>query len=169
MLVRKFKDKMPEIDESVFLAENCVVIGDVKIEKDANIWYGAVIRGDENRIEIGEGANIQDNATVHTNPGLVTRIGSGVTVGHNAIVHGCTVGENSMIGMGACVMNGAVIGKNCIVAAGALVTEKSVIPDGSLCVGVPAKVIKQISAEQAKMVRLNGEMYVELAKLYGEE
>jgi len=165
-MIRSYKTKTPRIDDSAFLAENAAVIGDVEIGKDANIWYGAVLRGDEDRIEIGRGANVQDNATVHTAPGFDARIGEGVTVGHNAIIHGCQIGDNTMIGMGACVMNGAVVGKNCIIAAGALVTENTIIPDGKLCVGVPAKIFRDVSPEQIEMIRENGETYVELGREY---
>jgi carbonic anhydrase/acetyltransferase-like protein (isoleucine patch superfamily) len=165
-MIRDYKGKTPEIDQSVFLAETAVVIGDVVIGERSNIWYGAVLRGDEGSIIIGNETNIQDNSTVHTSHEYPVRIGDRVTVGHNAVVHGCQVGDGSMIGMGAIVLNGAVIGKGCIIAAGALVKEKEVIPDGSLCVGVPARIVRQLDEKAQAGILANGEMYVALGQDY---
>lgn len=168
-MVRSFQGKKPVVAENVFLAENAVVIGDVTLEKGANIWYGAVLRGDENSIVIGENSNVQDNATVHVAKAHPVVLGKNVTVGHNAIVHGCTVGDGTMIGMGACVLNGAVIGKGCLIGAGALIKEGAVIPDGSLCVGVPAKIVRELDEEGKKKILANAAMYVSLGKEYQEE
>lgn len=165
-MIRSYQKKNPIIAESAFLAENAVVIGEVTLENNANIWYGAVLRGDEEPIVIGEGSNVQDNATVHTAKDLPVVIGKNVTVGHNAVVHGCTVGDGTMIGMGAVVLNGATVGKGCLIAAGALVKEGAVIPDGSLCVGVPAKIVRELDDEAKKGILANAEMYVSLAKEY---
>ena len=165
-MIRSYQNKKPVIAESAFLAENAVVIGDVTLEKNANVWYGAVLRGDEGAIRIGEGSNVQDNATVHTDKNVSVVIGKNVTVGHNAVIHGCTVGDGTMIGMGAVVLNGAVIGKGCLIAAGALVKEGAVIPDGSLCVGVPAKIVRELDDEGKKGILENAAMYVHLAEEY---
>ena len=165
-MVRPFQNKQPQIAESVFLAENAVVIGDVVLGEDVNVWYGAVIRGDENRIEVGEGSNVQDNATLHVGKNFPIRVGKGVTIGHNAVVHGCTVGDDTLIGMGATVLNGAVIGKGCIIGAGALIKEKEVIPDFSLCVGVPAKIIRTLDASALTGIRENAAVYRDLARAY---
>lgn len=168
-MVRSYQGKKPEIKDEVFLAENASVIGNVTLEKGANIWYGAVLRGDENAIVIGENTNVQDNATVHVAKSHPVILGKNVTVGHNAIVHGCTVGDGTMIGMGACVLNGAVIGKGCLIGAGALIKEGAVIPDGSLCVGVPAKIVRQLDEAAKEKILANARLYVSLAKEYREE
>lgn len=165
-MVRKYKDFTPEIAEDVFLAENCTVIGRVVLREKANIWYGAVLRGDEGPIEIGEGTNVQDNASIHTAPELPCRLGRGVTVGHNAIVHGCIVGDHTMIGMGACVLNRAVIGEECLIGAGALIREGQEVPPRSLCVGVPARVVRQLTEEEIAHIRNNAAAYMRLAEEY---
>lgn len=168
-MIRSFKGKNPVLGENVFLAENAVVIGDVVLKDGVNIWYGAVLRGDENSIEIGENTNIQDNATLHVAKDHKVVLGKGVTVGHNAIVHGCRVGDDTMIGMGSCILNGAVIGKGCLIGAGALVKEGQVIPDGSLVVGVPGKVVRELNEEGMKKIRANARLYTALSQEYGEE
>ena len=165
-MIRSYKDKTPRLAESVFLAENAAVIGDVTLQDEVNVWYGAVIRGDENSIEVGEGSNVQDNATLHVGHAFPMKLGKNVTVGHNAVVHGCTVGDDTLIGMGATVLNGAVIGKGCIIGAGALVKEKEVIPDYSLCVGVPAKIIRTLDESAVKKNRQNAAVYRALADDY---
>ncbi|MBQ3074846.1 MAG: gamma carbonic anhydrase family protein [Clostridia bacterium] len=166
---RSYQGKNPVLAEEVFVAENAVLIGDVTLENGANVWYGAVLRGDENSIFIGENTNVQDNATVHVAKDHPVVLGKNVTVGHNAIVHGCTVGDGTMIGMGACVLNGAVIGKGCLIGAGALIKEGQIIPDGSLCVGVPAKIVRELDDAGKAKILANAAMYVSLAKEYGEE
>ena len=168
-MIRSYQGKKPVVAEDAFLAENAVLIGDVTLEKGANIWYGAVLRGDENSIVIGENSNVQDNATVHVAKANPVVLGKNVTVGHNAIVHGCTVGDGTMIGMGACVLNGAVIGKGCLIGAGALIKEGAVIPDGSLCVGVPAKIVRELDEAGKEKILANAAMYVSLAKEYRED
>jgi carbonic anhydrase/acetyltransferase-like protein (isoleucine patch superfamily) len=149
-----------------FVAPTATVIGDVVLGEDTGIWFGAVIRGDKDRIEIGTGSNIQDNAVVHTSRGYPARIGREVSVGHGAILHGCTIGDRVLVGMGAIVMNGAVVGEDSIIAAGAVVTEGSVIPAGSVVMGVPAKVMKQATPDQKEGIRRNAESYIALAKSY---
>jgi carbonic anhydrase/acetyltransferase-like protein (isoleucine patch superfamily) len=132
------------IDGDYWVAPNAQVMGKVKIGSGCGIWFGAVIRGDNEPISIGEGTNIQENCVLHTDPGLPVCIGTNCTIGHTAIVHGCSIGNNSLIGMGAKILNGATIGKNCLIGAGALVKEGTIIPDNSLVVGMPAKVIREI-------------------------
>ncbi len=168
-MIRSYKGKKPVIGKEVFVAENAVLIGDVTLKDQANIWYSAVLRADEGSITVGEGSNVQDNATLHTAKDFPVVVGNRVTIGHNAIVHGCTVGDDTMIGMGACVLNGAVIGKGCLIGAGALVKEGQVIPDFSLCVGVPGKVVRTLDEKGVEGIVKNAEMYVELGKEYMEE
>lgn len=146
--------------QQVYLAPNATVTGDVCLGKHVNIWYGAVLRGDHGRITVGEGTNIQDNAVVHDR----TAIGKFCTVGHGAIVHGCTIGDGCLIGMGAIVLNGAVLGENCLVGAGAVVTGKVNAPAGSVLLGNPAKIVKQVSQSQIQQNRANAEQYIALAK-----
>ncbi len=130
-----------------WVAPNAQVMGKVTLESGVGIWFGAVLRGDNDPITIGEGSNVQENTAIHTDIDYPVNIGNNCTIGHSAIIHGCTIGDNSLIGMGATVLNGAVIGRNCLIGAGALVTEGKVIPDGSLVVGMPAKVIRTLDAE----------------------
>lgn len=154
---------MPEIDRTAFLAEGSRVIGNVKIGARCGVWYNAVIRGDLDSCEIGEETNIQDNAVLHMDPGYPIRIGSGVSVGHNAVLHGCSVGDNTVIGMGAVVLNGARIGRDCMIGAGAVVTGGTQIPDGSLAFGNPAKVRRKLTEEEIRGNRENARTYVDLA------
>ena len=168
-MVKSFAGKTPEIEESVFLAENSTVIGDVKIGKGSSVWYSAVLRGDMCSITIGENSNIQDNATVHVGMKDPAIIGNGVTVGHNALVHGATVGDNALIGMGSVVLDGAVIGENSIVAAGAVVTAKTVVPPNSLVAGIPATVVKELSPQQIMGNKMNAMGYSTLANKYKSE
>lgn len=151
--------KKPVIN-SPYIAANATVVGDVRIEKDASIWYGAVLRGDKGAITVGEGTNIQDNCVVHEH----TTVGRDCTVGHGAILHGCTVGDSCLIGMGAIVLNEAVLGEHCLVGAGALVTARTVAPAGSLLLGSPAKVIKPLTPEQIAEIREDAQLYKRLSK-----
>ena len=153
---------------AAFAAENATIAGSVRLEKNSSVWYGAVLRADTGRITIGENSNVQDNAVLHTGPGLDVTIGRGVSIGHGAIVHGCTVGDNCLIGMHATILNGAVIGAGSLIAAGALVPEKMVVPAGSLVIGVPGKVMHPVSAAQAAGIKANEEEYLELAKLHAK-
>ncbi|MBQ9544243.1 MAG: gamma carbonic anhydrase family protein [Clostridia bacterium] len=165
-MIMEFGGKKPEIEEGVFVAHSADIIGDVKVKKGSSLWFSAVLRGDMAEITVGENTSIQDNCTVHADAGKPCHIGNNVTVGHNAVVHGCTVGDNSVIGMNSTVLNGAVIGKNCLIGAGALVKEKDVIPDNSLAVGVPAKVIRTFDESAESYMQKNAEEYAELAKEY---
>ena len=152
------------IDKSVFIAPGAQVVGDVTIGKDCGVWYNAVVRGDSREIVIGERTNIQDLALLHVDKQYKLRVGDNVTIGHSAIVHGCSVGNNVLIGMGAIIMNGAQIGDNCIIGAGALVTEDMVIPDGMMAYGSPAKVIRALSEEETLWILENADIYVSHAK-----
>jgi carbonic anhydrase/acetyltransferase-like protein (isoleucine patch superfamily) len=145
-----------------FIAPNASVMGNVVFGEDVSVWYGAVIRADVEKIIIGDRSNIQDTAVLHADPNDPTIIGNDVTVGHGAIVHGAIVGDNSLIGMRATVLNKAKIGKNCIIGACALVTEGMEIPDNSLAVGIPAKVVKQLSEQQAQLLKMSALHYVEM-------
>ncbi len=146
--------------ENAYIAPNATVIGDVSLGKNVSIWYGAVLRGDSGPIIIGDDSNVQDNCVIHEK----TTLGKGCTVGHGAILHGCTIGDHCLVGMGAIVLDGAVLEEDCMVGAGALVTGKTVAPAGSLLLGNPAKVVKQLTAEQLAYIRQDAESYVSLAK-----
>ena len=144
----------------VYIAPNATVVGDVELEENVNIWYGAVLRGDSGTIHVGQGSNIQDNCVLHEK----TSLGKHCTVGHGAIVHGCTIGDGTVVGMGAIVLTGAQIGKECLIGAGAVVTGKTVAPDGSVLLGAPAKVVKTLTDEQRQQQYADAEHYVLLAK-----
>jgi carbonic anhydrase/acetyltransferase-like protein (isoleucine patch superfamily) len=146
------KPDMAHADDC-YVAETAIVIGKVRIKVGASIWFGAVIRGDNEWIEIGERTNVQDNCTLHTDPGFPLTIGAECTVGHNAILHGCLIGDNTLIGMGAILLNGAKVGRNCVVGAGSLIPENALIPDNSVVVGTPARKIRDASEE---VIRFNG-------------
>ena len=145
---------------NAYIAPNATVVGDVILGENVNIWYGAVLRGDHGTILVGDNTNIQDNAVLHDK----TTVGKGCTIGHGAIIHGCTIGDNCTIGMGAIVLSGAVLADNCLVGAGAVVTGKTNAPAGSLLLGSPAKIVKQLTEEQIQESRENAAHYVELGK-----
>lgn len=152
----------------VHIADNATVCGDVEIGRDSSVWYGAVIRGDDDKITIGERSNIQDNCVLHCDEGYPLSIGDGVTVGHGAILHGCSIGDGTLIGMGSVVLNGAKIGKNCLVGAGALVTGKTDAPDGSMLIGSPAKVKRELTDDEIKENVHSADFYVKCAKEHFE-
>lgn len=154
------------IEEDVFIAANATVIGQVKIGSCSSVWFGTVIRGDTTEVEIGERTNVQDLSLLHADPGFPCRIGNDVTIGHAAVVHGATVEDGAMIGIRAVVLNGARIGAGAIVGAGAVVTEGAVVPPGHLAVGVPAKVIRELSAENIERARHAAAHYVQAAAAY---
>ena len=162
----KIHSQETTMKNQVYIAPNAVVTGEVNLGENVNIWYGAVLRGDSGTITIGDHTNIQDNCVLHADPGIPMTIGDDVTVGHGAILHSCTVGDNSLIGMGAIVLNGAVIGANCIVAAGALVPQGMVIPDNSLVIGSPAKVRRSLTDEEIAANRRSAAGYVKEAAEY---
>lgn len=167
-MIKTYRTYTPDIHESCYLSENATIIGDVTLEKDVSVWFHSVIRGDKDHIHIKEGSNIQDNCTLHTDPNHQLSIGKYVTVGHNAILHGCTIDDEVLIGMGAIVLNGANIGKHAIIGAGALVKENQVIPEGALAVGCPCKIIKQVNEAQIKDIMENAQHYIALGKEYKE-
>ena len=154
------------IHESVFRAEGSRIVRKVALGRQSSVWYNAVLRGDEGGIRIGERTNVQDNTVIHAGRGFPVVIGDDVTIGHSAIVHGCTVGDCTLIGMGAVVMNGAVIGSHCLIGAGSLVTGGTVIPDCSLVMGRPAKVVRQVTEEQIRFIQENADHYVKLSAQY---
>lgn len=157
-------DHTPVTADTAFIAPNASVIGDVTLGADSSVFYGAVLRGDTNSLTVGERTNLQDGVILHADPGFPTRIGSGVSVGHRAVVHGCTVEDDCLIGIGAVVLNGAVIGAGSLVAAGAVVPEGAVIPPRSLVAGVPATVKREISDEALDRIRLNARHYLDIAQ-----
>jgi carbonic anhydrase/acetyltransferase-like protein (isoleucine patch superfamily) len=160
MAIYALEDVEPQIHETAWVADSATVIGQVVMEADASVWYGVVVRGDNERITIGRGSNVQEGTVMHTDIGFPLELGEGVTVGHQATLHGCIVGDGSLIGIGAVVLNGARIGRNCLVGAGALVTEGKQFPDNSLIMGSPAKVVRELSPEQAQRVRAGATHYV---------
>ena len=161
-----FGGHTPAVDESAFVAPSATLIGDVELGTDSSAFYGVVVRGDTAPIRVGSGTNLQDNVVLHADPGFPTTVGNGVSVGHGAVVHGCTVEDNCLIGMGATVMNGAVIGEGSLIAGGAVVLEGASIPPRSLVAGVPAKVRRGLSDEEYEGVRQNAAHYVELARAH---
>ncbi len=153
-------------DENVLILPGAVVVGDVSFGPGCCVWFNAVLRADVDSIRVGEKTNIQDNATLHTGHGFPIRIGAGCIVAHNAIVHGCTIGDNTLVGMGAIVMNGAVVGSNCIIAAGALVTQGMTVPDGSMVMGAPAKIRRALTPEEIEGLRRGAQFYFENKENY---
>lgn len=151
-----------------FIARGAAIVGNVSLGKNISVWYNAVIRADEGFVQIGDNTNIQDNCTVHAERCHPVKIGRGVTIGHNAVIHGCTIGDDCLIGMGAIVMNGAVVENSCIVGAGSLVTGGSIFPEGSLVVGSPAKIIRQITEDEQAMIRHSAEEYMKFSDMARE-
>jgi len=146
--------------ESVWLAPDATLIGRIRFGRDVGVWFGTVLRGDNELIDIGDGTNLQEQVIMHTDLGFPLTVGKGCTIGHRALLHGCTIGDNSLVGMGAIVLNGAKIGNNCLVGAGALVTEGKEFPDGSLIVGAPAKAIRTLDDKAIQGLRASAELYV---------
>ena len=158
-----FDGVTPTVDATAFVAPNATLIGRVSISAEASVFYGAVLRGDIDSISIGAGSNVQDNVAMHTDAGIQLVVGSGVSIGHNAVVHGCVIEDDCLIGMNSTILNRAVIGAGSLVAAGAVVLEDTVIPPGSLVAGVPAKVRRPLTDEEREGVRMNARHYVGLA------
>jgi len=158
----------PEIGPGAWAAPDSALIGKVRLLANASVWFGAVLRGDNEFITLGEASNVQDGAVMHTDMGFPLTLGKGVTVGHNAMLHGCTVGDYSLIGIGATVLNGAKIGKHCIIGAHALITEGKEIPDGSVVMGAPGKVVKQIEKGLEELLKASADHYVENAARYAK-
>lgn len=167
-MIEAFKGVRPRIGANVFIAPTAVVIGDVEIRDGASVWYGAVVRGDSASIRIGRDTNIQDNCTIHVDAGVPAHIGASVVVGHNAVVHGCTIEDESLIGINAVVLNGARICSGSIVAAGAVVLEKQVIGPLELAAGIPAKVRRSLPENTRRDIRHDAEIYLQLSRDYRE-
>ena len=166
MAIYQLDNSSPTLHESAWVADNAQVMGKVVLGEDSSVWFGVVIRGDTETVTVGRGSNIQDNSVLHTDHDLPLNIGENVTVGHQVMLHGCTVGDNSLIGIGAVVLNGAKIGKNCLVGAGALVTEGKEFPDGSMIIGSPAKAVRQLSPEQIEGLKMSASRYIDNARRY---
>ena len=163
-MIYSLAGRAPElVGEGHFIAPNATVIGNVKLLPNASIWFNCVLRGDNEPIEVGEGSNVQDGCVLHTDPGFPLRIGKHVTIGHKVMLHGCTIDENSLIGIGSIVLNGARIGKNCLVGANSLVTEGKTFPDGSLIIGSPARVVRELTEEEIDGMRESAAHYVDNA------
>ncbi|SEF87525.1 Carbonic anhydrase or acetyltransferase, isoleucine patch superfamily [Caloramator fervidus] len=163
----KYLNFLPKIHETVFIAEGAHIIGDVEIGEESNVWFNAVIRGDVNSIKIGKGTNIQDNTTIHASTGQSpTIIGDYVTIGHNCIIHGCKIGDYSLIGMGSIILDNAEIGEYTIIGAGSLVTQNKKIPPRVLCMGSPAKIIRELTDEEIEYLKNSAKHYIELSKNY---
>jgi carbonic anhydrase/acetyltransferase-like protein (isoleucine patch superfamily) len=168
MAIYEFDGERPELAERCWVAETAAVIGRVRLKTNASVWFGSVLRGDNEWIELGERSQIQDNATLHTDPGFPIVIGADCVIGHNVVVHGAKVADNSLIGMGAILLNGAKVGKNCLVGAGALVTEGKEFPDGSLIVGAPARLLRSLDDKAAQMIAEAADIYVRRWQLYAK-
>ncbi len=166
MAIYQLDDDIPRIAETAWVADSAQVIGRVALEEGASVWFGAVLRGDNEWISVGRGSNVQDGSVLHTDMGCPLTIGADVTIGHQVVLHGCTIGDGSLVGIQAVVLNNAKIGKNCLVGAGALVTEGKEFPDGSLIMGSPARVVRQLSPEQFERIKLGAVHYLENAARY---
>jgi carbonic anhydrase/acetyltransferase-like protein (isoleucine patch superfamily) len=162
MAIYELDGQRPDLpaDERYWVAESATVIGTVRLKRDASVWYGASLRGDNEWVEVGEGSNIQENCILHTDIGFPLTIGARCTIGHAVILHGCTIADDSLIGMGAIVLNGVKIGRNCLVGAGAVVTEGKVFPDNSLIVGAPARLIRQVNDKILQLITESADFYV---------
>src|ERR1019366_330956 len=154
------------LEDEYWIAPNAIVLGNVILKKNASIWFGAVLRGDNDAITVGENSNVQDNSVLHTDNGSPLTIGSNVTVGHMVMLHGCTIGDGSLVGIGSIILNGAKIGKNCLIGAGSLITEGKEIPDNSMVMGAPGKVVREIGADHARVLVGSALSYVANWKRY---
>lgn len=163
-MIRKFREYIPKIDTTCFIASDSDIIGNVEIGKNSSVWYKAVLRGDMAKIAVGENSNIQDGCVLHCMTDIEIKIGNNVTVGHNAVLHSCTIDDGSLIGMGSIVLDGARIGKNCLVGAGTLVTPNTVVPDGSMVLGSPGKVKRQLSNDEITYLKRASVEYTKLAE-----
>jgi carbonic anhydrase/acetyltransferase-like protein (isoleucine patch superfamily) len=170
MAIFELDGEVPELpaDGRYWIAETAIVIGRVRLKTDASVWFNSVLRGDNEWIELGERSQIQDNATLHTDPGFPLKIGDDCVIGHNVVLHGCVIAANSLIGMGAVVLNGARIGKNCLVGAGAVVTEGKEFPDNSLILGTPARAVRALDEKAAQGIRQDADIYVQRWQQYAK-
>lgn len=165
-MIFKLEDKIPKIGENNYIVETASIIGDVETGKNVSIWFSAVLRGDMSKIKIGDNSNVQDNTTIHGDTPYPVIIGENVTIGHNCVIHGCEIGDNSIIGMGAILLNGVKIPKNCIVGAGSLVTEKLDAQEGDLIVGSPARVIRKLTDKNIEYLKYANNVYIEKIERY---
>lgn len=167
-MIYQLGDRVPRLpeDDSAFVAENATLIGSVVLEKDSSVWFNAVLRGDNDVITIGEGSNIQDGSVLHTDDGIPLTVGRNVTVGHKVMLHGCQVADNCLIGINAVILNHVKVGPNCLIGANALIPEGREIPEGSLVLGSPGKIARQLSAEEIEQIRHSGHHYVHNARRY---
>jgi carbonic anhydrase/acetyltransferase-like protein (isoleucine patch superfamily) len=165
-MIYSLEGRSPALATGCFVAPNAAVIGDVVLGENASVWFSVTVRGDKERIEIGAGSNVQDGAVLHADPGFPLLIGPRVTVGHLAMLHGCTVGEGSLIGINAVVLNGAVIGAGCLIAANALVTEGMQVPDGAVVMGSPGKVVRTMEPERRRQLEANAAVYTDNARRF---
>ena len=166
MPLYRYGDRVPSVHESVFVAPNASVIGSVVLSENVSVWFGATIRGDNDVITLGKGSNVQEGAVLHTDPGLTLNVGENVTIGHQAMLHGCTIGDGSLVGIQAVILNGAVIGKSCLIGAGAIVTEDKEFPENSLIIGAPAKAVRTLTAEQVAQLTRGAPNYVRNGKRF---
>jgi carbonic anhydrase/acetyltransferase-like protein (isoleucine patch superfamily) len=166
MAIYQLDDLIPALHETAWVADSAQVIGDVELAEGVSVWFGTVVRGDTETIRIGSGSNIQDASVLHADHGVPLTIGANVSIGHQVMLHGCTIGDGSLIGIGAIVLNNAKIGRNCLVGAGSLVTEGKEFPDGSMILGSPAKAVRQLSPEQIEGLKMIAQHYVENARRY---
>ena len=171
MTVYSLGDKKPQLppEGEYWIAPNAVVLGDVILKPGASVWFGSVLRGDTDTLTVGENSNIQDLSVLHADAGVPLTIGANVTVGHKVMLHGCTIGDNTLIGIGAVILNGAVIGKNCLIGANALITEGKVVPDGSMVVGQPGKVVRELNEGQIAALEMSAQHYVQNWKRFAAE
>lgn len=166
MAIYQLDDLSPAIHDSAWVADSAAVMGNVTLSEDSSVWFGVVIRGDTETITVGKGTNIQDNSVLHADHGMPLVIGENVTVGHQVMLHGCTIGDGSLIGIQAVVLNGAKIGKNCLVGAGSLVTEGKEFPDGWMIMGSPAKAVRQLTDAQIQGLKMSAQHYIDNARRY---
>ena len=169
MAIFQLGEHAPEIDASAYVADSATLIGKVTLAENASVWSGATLRGDNERITIGAGSNVQEGTVMHTDMGFPLDVGANVTIGHQAMLHGCTIGDGSLIGIQAVILNGAVIGKGCLVGAGALVTEGKQFPDHSLIIGAPAKAVRTLAPEEIARLELSAASYVARGRLFKTE
>lgn len=169
MPIYRLGERAPQLKEGVWIADTATVIGDVRLGKNVNVWFGAILRGDNDPITIGDNTNVQDGSVLHTDDGVPLDIGANVTIGHKVMLHGCTVGEGSLIGINAVVLNRAVIGKNCLIGANSLIPEGKVIPERSLVCGSPGRIIRELTDHEISRLKASADGYVENALCYQEE
>ena len=167
-MIYDFENKSLKSEGKNWIASNAIIIGDIVIKNEASVWFNVVLRGDIEKIVLGEGSNIQDGSVLHTDPGFPLTIGKGVTIGHMVMLHGCTIGNDTLVGIGSTILNNAKIGSNCIIGANTLITENKIIPDKSVVMGSPGKVIREVTNEEINHIKKNAKEYVESWKKYSK-